>query len=87
MMSILQTHWTVPKNVSKMLGLPLCTSIMPNSTARLPCQVDNIRDLCFRNKEASNKHLQVSGESKRGCGRPKGSKNKKKRRGNYRASL
>jgi len=35
---------------------------------------DNISDLWFKSKEASNQQLQASDEPKRGCGRPKGSK-------------
>ena len=35
---------------------------------------NNIRELWFKNKEASNKKLQGSDEPKRGLGRPKGSK-------------
>ena len=50
-------------------------------TAQRDCHImwhepsfDNISDLWFKSKEASNQQLQVSDEPKRGCGRPKGSK-------------
>ena len=39
---------------------------------------NNIRELWFKNKEASNKKLQASDEPKRGLGRPKGSKIRRK---------